>query len=324
MKFVKKVATFGRLLLSGDRALLQNRARYNWLTWQTWRFGGRPFVFRKDGIRLVCFPANADSQLISALPSTDQFEFSLLRQWLRPGDGFIDGGANLGTYAAAAAQFVGASGWVLAIDAGETLVPLLDESARLLGHRHWRSLHAAIGDHNGQASFYQTVEGGSTLGQSLRVERSQLGQYRECHVPMLTLASLASEYCSDMPVAVKLDLEGAEGQAVGSSPDSWRQRDGPLWIVEINPTALALFDSAAATIPSYFPTAAFEHWVVPKGAGAGGAPAPPRPLTPSETWSDSSYYNLLAIPLGKQHQDRRGRLERLLRRGSQIHPESAT
>lgn len=313
-KLLNKARTFARLLGSGQGDALHGRMRYNWMLLRARISGQEPFIFRKAGVRYVCYPQDDESWVVCNLGVTDPVELAVLRRWLRPGDTAVDGGANLGIYAAALAQFVGSRGHVLAVDAGSRIVRQLERSAKLLGYPQIQCLHAALGDREGEVEFFEALPGQSSFGQSLRVEDNQAHTYRRQAVRMVTLNELAGRYLKAPPAVVKLDVEGAEGQALAGAPAAWLTSAGPLWIVEINPSALALFGVTQAQIVERFPPAAFEHWVLPKNLVNGGGSGPARLLTADESWDDSVYYNLLAIPRGDGWRPRRASIASLLNR----------
>lgn len=311
---LKKARTLLRLLGGGEAGALRRRMHYNWMCLRARLSGQKPFIFRKAGVRYVCYPQDDESWVVSNLDVTDPVELAVLRRWLQPGDIALDGGANLGIYSAALALFVGARGQVLAVDAGSRIIRQLERSASLLGYPQLQCLHAALGDREAEVQFFEALPGQSSFGQSLRVEDDQAHTYRRQSVQMVPLSQLAVQHLQTFPAVVKLDVEGAEDQALAGAPPAWFQTDGPLWIVEINPSALALFNTTSAQIVARFPAVSFEHWLIPKNLVSGGGCGSVRLLTAEERWTDSAYYNLVAIPRGDRWCPRRAAIEPLLRR----------
>ncbi len=300
------------MLAGGRSGHIAGRVRYNQLLFRIWFHRGRPFVYRRNGIRYVCFPDHPDSRIVASSNFTDALELSLLRECLAPGDMFLDLGANLGTYALAAAQFVGPRGRVVAVDAGEGVSQKLTDAARQLGHSHLESVQCAVGATDGTTTFFEGVSEGTSFVQSLNPVRAHGSVFRERTVALLSLQTLAKRHLPAAPAAVKLDIEGAEGDALDSAPPEWLTADGPLWLVEINPTALQTFHRSPAEIVARFPESDFERWILPKELHHHEGEGRLRRLTATEPWSDSSYYNFLALPRGSRFAGRLARIRPLL------------
>lgn len=86
-----------------------------------------------DGGRLRCYPNSTASNAVIyfGLPDWDEMQF--LRAILRPGDGFLDVGANVGVYSIYAHTLVGAEGRVLAFEPDPTNAIRLRENFELNG-----------------------------------------------------------------------------------------------------------------------------------------------------------------------------------------------
>src|SRR4051812_25545512 len=98
MSLLAKTLTALRLLARRDFGALKRRWQYNRGLAVLRRQGSRPFVHRLAGRRLVCFPDHPDSVTQLLEGGDDLWELGLLEHWLRPGDAFVDAGANLGLY----------------------------------------------------------------------------------------------------------------------------------------------------------------------------------------------------------------------------------
>ncbi len=311
ISLLRKTRTVARMLVDGRSGHLRGRVRYNQLLFRIWLHRGRPFIYRRDGIRYVCFPDHPDSRIVASSNFTDAIELNVLRAWLAPGDAFLDLGANLGTYTFAAAQFVGPHGRVVAVDAGEAVSQMLTAAARQLGHAHLELVSCAIGATDGTTTFFEGVSEGTSFIQSLNPTRAEGSIFRERSVTLLSLRTLAERHLPTTPAAVKLDIEGAEGDALDAAPPAWLDADGPLWLVEINPTALKTFHRSPAEIAARFPESAFERWLLPKELHHQHGEGHLRPFTAAEPWTDSSYYNFLALPRGARFADRLARVRPL-------------
>ncbi|MYS71579.1 FkbM family methyltransferase, partial [Streptomyces sp. SID5926] len=76
-----------------------------------------------------------------------------LRRRLRPGDGFVDVGANIGVFSVLAARLVGDAGRVVAIEASPDVHRRLVGNARLNGLGNIRALNAAVSDRTRTLTF---------------------------------------------------------------------------------------------------------------------------------------------------------------------------
>src|SRR4029079_6403356 len=87
--------------------------------WQFYkRLLRRPIdVTERGGLRFKCYPDSQDAgRMIYFNRLPDPAEMTFIKRYLRPGDAFIDAGANVGIYTLFAAQLVGPSGSVIAFE----------------------------------------------------------------------------------------------------------------------------------------------------------------------------------------------------------------
>lgn len=86
--------------------------------WQLYkRLTGRAFDIPYHGFRLRCYPKNRSASralYFSGLPDFREMMFTL--QYLRPGDHYIDAGANIGLYTLLALSIIGPRGYVHAFE----------------------------------------------------------------------------------------------------------------------------------------------------------------------------------------------------------------
>src|SRR5260370_7902570 len=106
-------------------------------------------------------------------------EESLPRKVLRPGDGFVDVGANIGALSLAASSIVGQNGHVFAVEAHPRTVEYLRGNVRLNEAENVRIIHAAVGDREGIVHFT-----------SRRTHAPNYIPNSRTHLPLHTLASL--------------------------------------------------------------------------------------------------------------------------------------
>jgi FkbM family methyltransferase len=309
MSLPKKFLSALKLLVRLDFATLRRQWQFNQGQYLLRRQGSAPFVHQRLGFPAVCHPDWPDSTDQFSLNAGDHWEYKLLTQWLEPGDQFLDLGANLGLYCFAALPAVGASGRVVAVDAAPYVIEKLQVSARLLGAANLQMVQTAVTDQSGEVSFFVCPSGFITGEQSLRPPDSLKGQSVSVTVPATPLLDLQKAQALDHRLSVvKIDIEGAEGPALRTAPPEWFTADGPLWMVEINPGALARFEVTPQEILAHFPAKYFDCWLLPKHPFDPKVHPRPRPVNATTRFDDSLYYNFFALPRGPRWSARIPRL----------------
>jgi len=148
-----------------------------------------------SGHRLRFYPSSV-SAMLWCDPHFFAHDEKILQQYLRPGDTFVDVGANIGALSLTAAGIVGEAGRVFSVEAHPRTVDYLRGNIKLNNADNVTIIHAAAGDHEGVVNF----SSGRSDDQN-RVAESGLS------VPLRTLDSLIP----DVPVKLlKIDIEGFE------------------------------------------------------------------------------------------------------------------
>jgi FkbM family methyltransferase len=88
-----------------------------------------------------------------AMRTYEPAKHAMIRRRLRPGMIFIDAGANFGDFTLQAAQLVGGSGRVIAIEPAPENYSYLQRSIALNGYSHARALPIALSDREGSAEL---------------------------------------------------------------------------------------------------------------------------------------------------------------------------
>lgn len=164
------------------------------------------------------------------LPWREKKIVAQLRQHLRPGDCFIDAGANIGFYSVLAAQLVEPTGTVLAIEMMPDTAAMLKKNLRLNQLENVSIKQVALSDESGQkisvAVDFEKYGQASIITSSIDEDKIQV------EVMSCTLDEVTEDV--DSVRLVKMDLEGAEFDAiVGGS-------------LLLNKTQLVVFESCAA------------------------------------------------------------------------------
>jgi FkbM family methyltransferase len=203
------------------RALGRLRGR-PWGQWdgQAWRaigprlFGARTVLARDtSGHRLRVRPAQwVDLTTLIGRPEEEPVERVVKR--LPAGGTFVDAGAHIGRYSLMAADRVGPSGRVIAVEASAENWTLLREQASLNGLSWIIPLQVALGERDGTTELFG---GGDQATNSLRQDwQDRMAGQRSVQrcpsqtVRMLSLPSVLNQAGVQQVDLLKIDVEGAE------------------------------------------------------------------------------------------------------------------
>jgi len=129
----------------------------------------------------------------------------LIGRTLRPGGVFVDVGANIGTFTIPAADHVGPSGKVVAIEASPNVFGVLQKNVALNNIGNVKLICAAAGSSNDEARFYPAPTDHFGMG-----SRAPQFNATPISVPCVTLDSLVREFGLPSVDLIKIDVEGFE------------------------------------------------------------------------------------------------------------------
>lgn len=180
-----------------------------------------------------------------------------IKRLLRPGDTFIDGGANIGYFTLIAAKAVAPSGRVHAFEPQPDNRRRLEEHVAMNGLSDVVTIHpVALSDQPGEVELHTFANPAANHGQSTFFAGSHAT--RKVAVQTVRL----DDYLPDLrPRLIKLDIEGAEPLAIAGMRETLR-RHRPAVIVELNATTLSRagfptrepLDRLLAAVPDYDPS----------------------------------------------------------------------
>ncbi len=143
-------------------------------------------------------------------------ELRELDQLLRPGDVFIDVGANIGLYSLKGARLVGQAGRVLALEPGREAFDHLTDNLLLNAFTWVEPLRLAASDRNGTAVLHHVPLGHDPQAFSLVPnERAIDGE----QVETITLDRLTTIKALSRIDLIKIDVEGAEPMVIAGARD---------------------------------------------------------------------------------------------------------
>ncbi|MBD0746142.1 FkbM family methyltransferase [Streptomyces sp. CBMA152] len=166
-----------------------------------------------------------------------------LRRRLRPGDGFVDVGANIGYFSVLASKLVGETGRVVAIEASPLFHQRLLQQVELNACTNIRALNAAVSDRRKMLKFVLASPYNLGANSIVPYEGAAESTFEMAAVPLPDLLDPAEIAAARV---IKIDVEGAEGGVVrGMAPLLDELRPDAEITVEVTPDRMAqLGDSA--------------------------------------------------------------------------------
>ncbi|MDR6857570.1 FkbM family methyltransferase [Variovorax guangxiensis] len=195
--------------LQASRDQLERIERYAFASARRVAVGGEPgeVLVRTSVGYLLC--AASDYPLLATLIDVGELEAGtrqLIQRLVRPGETFVDIGANVGMHTLAAASAMQGRGRIVAFEPHPVTHGLLRKSLMLNGFTALAETHqAAVSNHTGRMPLHL----GSTSGHhSLYPLEGEQPAASTVEVPLLRLDDTIA---ADLPVdLIKIDVEGAE------------------------------------------------------------------------------------------------------------------
>ncbi len=174
------------------------------------------------------------------LRDTVEPELRYIQKFVRPGDVFVDVGANIGLFTLKMAPIAGR---VVAVEPGDAAGTQLAANVALNGFRNVAIVRKALSDAPGRAVLFHNPLGDDPQAFSLLSDGSDAGSET---VELTTLDLLVADEGLARVDCIKIDVEGAEGQVLAGARQTL-ERDRPTVIFEMNcPTLMKAGGDAAA------------------------------------------------------------------------------
>jgi FkbM family methyltransferase len=141
------------------------------------------------------------------LPWREQSISNLLKCTLRPGDTFIDAGANIGVYTVLASRLVGPEGKVISIEMMPDTADRLEANIRDNRLGNVWVVRKALSDRSGQ-TVMATVQSEKYGQATIATDSARYGKGKKVAVETVTLDAVAEGIKAVQ--LMKIDLEGAE------------------------------------------------------------------------------------------------------------------
>ncbi|GCD43748.1 FkbM family methyltransferase [Streptomyces paromomycinus] len=194
-----------------------------------------------------------------------------LERRLRPGDVFVDVGANIGYYSLLASRLVGEKGAVVALEASPDFHRVLRKQVALNGCGNVRAVNAAISDREEMLTFI--------LASSHNMGANSIVPYAgEAESTFEVAAQPLSDVLSADELArarvIKIDVEGAEGSVVrGLDPLLDQLRPDAELAIEVTPQRMLELGESAEELLDALRANGFHMYRLPNDYTASRYPA---------------------------------------------------
>lgn len=198
---------------------------------------GSDSLMIRTAVGYVLCPST-DYPLVSCLVDTGELERGtrlLIEKLVRPGDVFVDVGANIGLHTLAAARAMNGKGRIVALEPFEPTAQLLEKSIWMNGFSKIVEIHrAAASDHSGHQQLFL----GLTCGHHSLFELGAAANPSAptVEVPLVTLDEIMSSATADL---LKIDAEGSEPEILDGSRRLIERSRNIAIIVEFGPSHLS-------------------------------------------------------------------------------------
>jgi FkbM family methyltransferase len=214
---------------------------------------------------------------IDALPS-------LLRRFLRPGDTFIDVGANHGTFSVVASSLVGSAGLVVSIEPQPRLADVVQRSLAQ-GQARFEVHAIACGDRSQEVELY--IPSATSGSAGVFGQFSAISHHRTIRVAMRRLDDVIDFRRLPGRVLLKADVEGSEQSFLLGATELIRATT-PAMLIEMNEAAMRSAGSSRTTLVKMLLDLGYDRFVTPEEATV------ERPLAEASTDRD-----VIALPAAR-------------------------
>jgi FkbM family methyltransferase len=154
-----------------------------------------------------------------------------LRACLRPGDVFVDVGANKGDFSLLAARVMGATGRVIAVEPEDANAQWIERSVARNKYRNVEVARVALADASGEATLYL----GEKSGWHSLVSTDGVATTGEVTVPTQTLDELLAERGVERVDVIKIDVEGAEERVFAGASRTFAGTHPMTLLLDVHP-----------------------------------------------------------------------------------------
>ena len=187
------------------------------------------------GLKLWIDPVSHFGRAVVSAEGYEPQMSSLLKGLLRPGDVFVDIGANEGYFSALACKLV-SDGRVFAVEPQGRLIPVIEENLRLNAARSATVSRLALADRNGTVTIH--LQASTNTGFSGLFNPGRRGVGTET-VPTMTLDDYFAQNRIERVRLMKVDCEGGEKLVLEGGRKTLRSKCIEVLAWEYHPLVLS-------------------------------------------------------------------------------------
>jgi FkbM family methyltransferase len=195
----------------------------------------RRAVETPGGLRLWLDPVSHFGRAVVSAAGYEPQMSSLVKGLLRPGDVFVDIGANEGYFSALASKLVG-DGRVFAVEPQGRLIPVIEENLRLNGARNATVSRLALAERSGTATIH--LQASTNTGFSGLFNPGRRGIGTET-VPTMALEDYFVQNRIGRVRLMKVDCEGGEKLVLKGGRETLRSKRIEVLAWEYHPLVLS-------------------------------------------------------------------------------------
>jgi len=194
----------------------------------------RRAVDAPGGLKLWIDPVSHFARLATSSGGYEPQMSALVKGLLRPGDVFVDIGANEGYFSTLASKLV-SDGRVFAVEPQGRLIPVIEENLRLNGARNATVSRLALAERNGTATIH--LQASTNTGFSGLFNPGRRGTGTET-VPTMTLDDYFAQNRIGRVRLMKVDCEGGEKLVLEGGRETLRSKCIEVLAWEYHPLVL--------------------------------------------------------------------------------------
>jgi FkbM family methyltransferase len=227
------------------------------------RFAGQPFRAQLPGdlgrLSFVCDLRDTIAREVCFTGRYEPQETLLAQALLGPGMVVVDVGANWGYFTLVCAPLVTGRGRVIALEPHPRLAAMLARNVQENRLQQVAVHRVAAGARSATTAFVGFDEAGGNWGVSRAAHRAEVAEFESATVAIDAFLDDGDVGRVDL---IKIDIEGAEADAIGGMADGLSRHRYRFALVECHPAELARIGRSVAECLAPFRTAGYRGWHV--------------------------------------------------------------
>lgn len=190
--------------------------------------GNKSFVHEFENFKITLYQ---DSILCKAIFSSfEEAEIQFTKRYLKPGDCFLDVGANIGLFSLNASVCVGEQGSVYAFEPAPVTFDRLKANVALNQFRNIKTENFGLSDQNDTLQFHVSLSGYDAWNSFASL--NDVGEITTIDVPVISLDEYISSNRLSNISLIKIDVEGWEMNVLKGATELLSRAQSPVLMVE--------------------------------------------------------------------------------------------